>query len=394
MARRPADSGSQDERDEPSDARRAKTLGDGELKLVRPLEILKRLDEAPTGLTPEDLAAGLEPSCSPRTVERDLEHLRQCGLPVENHGERWRCANDAEPAAGRLSLRASELLSILIAEETLSPRQAMDAGHAIHRLRHRLEASLTPRGRRWVRNLRRIEQATLRVADAFPDHTHTMALMEEACARHRCVAMTYGPQRATPSRRIVEPHLLWRHGGNVYVMAYCRTHMAFRSFGIKHVRNAVMLDDSFTPRSEFDDDPFTYHGFGVLRGRVHDFVIELKPEVAYLAREWVWHTTQQVHELGNGGAYLTFRSAGLPQVAAWIASLGGRAQAVAPTELVSAVIQLHCRGIESHRAGNVHLDDLQLPGVSSYPPASAFTVKVRDGARPTPSLQKVRVGDK
>src|SRR5690606_25686323 len=120
MARRPADSGSQDERDEPSDARRAKTLGDGELKLVRPLEILKRLDEAPTGLTPEDLAAGLEPSCSPRTVERDLEHLRQCGLPVENHGERWRCANDAEPAAGRLSLRASELLSILIAEETLS----------------------------------------------------------------------------------------------------------------------------------------------------------------------------------------------------------------------------------------------------------------------------------
>ncbi len=127
--------------------------------------------------------------------------------------------------------------------------------------------------------------------------------------------------------------------------------------------------------SESGERPARRYPFSDLRGQVHDYVVELEPQVAHLATDHVWHPTQRVHRLGNGGVYITFRAAGLVEVAAWVGSMGGRAQAIAPIELVAAVIELHCRGIERHRAGNVHLEDLRVPGLSSHPPASRVLAK-------------------
>jgi hypothetical protein len=49
--------------------------------------------------------------------------------------------------------------------------------------------------------------------------------------------------------------------------------------------------------------------------------------------------------LVDGGVRLTMTAAGLPEVAAWIASFGGKVTAVAPEGLIGAVRALHEGGI-------------------------------------------------
>jgi proteasome accessory factor B len=101
----------------------------------------------------------------------------------------------------------------------------------------------------------------------------------------------------------------------------------------------------------FDRDPnfdpvrFTELGFGALHGPAFEIVIEFDASVAHLARERRWHATQQIEAMSDGRVRLTMTAAGLPEVAAWIASFGGKVTAVAPEGLIGAVRALHEGGI-------------------------------------------------
>src|SRR5690606_22376871 len=110
----------------------------------------------------------------------------------------------------------------------------------------------------------------------------------------------------------------------------------------------------------------TQRGTWTLAGT--QIVVELAPCVAKRPTALDWHPMQHLEPLPNGGAYISFRSSDLASVAARVASLGGEAPAVEPLELVMAVVQLHRRGIETHRAGLLTPEELRRRGLSSRPP--------------------------
>ncbi len=97
-------------------------------------------------------------------------------------------------------------------------------------------------------------------------------------------------------------------------------------------------------------------------------VVELAPVAAHIARQHIWHPDQRLEELPNGGLYLSFRAPELEALAAWIASLGGCAQAVEPKSLIFEVVNLHRSGIEVHRAGLTSREELRARGLPSIPP--------------------------
>jgi predicted DNA-binding transcriptional regulator YafY len=321
--------------------------------VVRLLTILRLLDNARRGMTAQELTHALEDSCTLRTVYRDVQHLEQAGFPVASEEGRVfidRARADRGSGLG-FPLQPAEVLSLLLTEDLMAPLSESTLFQSLDELRQRLAAHLTPQGRQWVSELRTQLRATLAAPARLKEHGATLDVVEDAIGKEQCLKLSYASPGSEHSDRTVEPHLLWYHAGRAYLVGYCRQRQGFRTFAIQRIAAAALLEETFERRAEFDVDQFTRYGFGVLHGQVHDIVVELSAEVAHLARERVWHDTQHVEELEGGGVRLSFRAAGVPEIAAWLAGFGGKARAVAPAALVDAVVELHVAGIERHAAG-------------------------------------------
>jgi len=341
------------ERDEPAH-KRAKPLNprssDRGRQTIRQHSILQALENARRGLTIAELhqtvtEAGAD-SCVQRTIYRDMTQLVAAGFPLTEEEGRWSVSREGQ-ASRAWPLRSSEVLALLVAEDLFPPSSTGALGLSLRDLRARLMMKLTPEGRAMVEVLRASYLATpVTSLNTIP--SAVLEAIDDACGQEHCLQICYKTPGKAPAERIVEPHLLWVHGNRPYLVAYCRTREEFRKFALQRVETAEVIDEAFERRPEFDPREFTTRGFGVMHGQRHDVAVELSAEVAHLAHERWWHHTQHVIERPDGTAVITMTVAGLPEVAAWVASFGGKARAVAPEELVQAVRELHERGLAAH----------------------------------------------
>ena len=152
--------------------------------------------------------------------------------------------------------------------------------------------------------------------------------------------------------RDVEARGLWLSAGRLYLVAYCRKAKALRSFAAQRIIAANVLETTFERDESFSLEAWTKQAFGTYQDEIRDVVIEFAPEVAHLPRERSYHATQRLESLKEGGVRLSFTASGLPEIAAWVASFGGKVRAVEPAELREAVTEIHRAGLA------VSLDDV------------------------------------
>lgn len=318
-------------------------------QVIRQLSILRLLENSRRGLTIAELHQAITDgdgdSCTQRTVYRDIEQLQQAGFQLDEQEGRWSLYRKGTSLQA-WPLKPSEVLTLLLSEDLLSPASTGALGTALRDLRKRLLAELSPVGREYVNELRTTNRATLAAPLQVANHDSVFAAIEDACGRDHCLRLRYATPGKEPSERIVEPHLFWVHEGRPYLVGYCRSAQEFRTFAVQRVQAAEMLDEPFDRRAGFDSAAFIERGFGMLHGETHAISIEFSAEVAHLATERLWHRTQHVTPADEGAVVLSMTAAGLPEIAAWVASFGGKARPLSPPALVQAVRQLHRRGLE------------------------------------------------
>lgn len=323
---------------------RAKPLDRGR-QVVRLLTILQALERSKRGLTVQELIANLELNCTVRTVYRDIEHLQAAGIRLIEEDRRWRVDGQgirSEP------LTHSQMLALLAVEELLKPLTGHEVATSLAELRRSVRARLTPEGRAFADALRSTVALTVQAPMANASD-EVMQAVSAATEGEQCLRIVHASPGKPARERIVEPHLAWAHQGQAYVVAYCREAQEFRTFAIQRIRSAEVLDEVFE-RRPFNPEEYTGQGFGVLRGPAADVIVRFTPEVAHLPHERRWHRTQEVTELPDGSCDVHMHVGGLPAVASWIASFGGKVRALAPPDLVDAVRALHEAGLAAHAA--------------------------------------------
>lgn len=335
-------------KDKPSRAKAidARTLERGK-QVLRLFALLRALENSRRGLTMTELHSVLEERCTPRTVYRDVELLQQAGFQLVTEEGRVKFAEGTQGLRAT-PLRAHELFALVVSKDLLEPIARTPLGACHHALVARLSAGLTPAGRQLVAEHRSLLRATHAAPTRFDGDDAILSVIEEACETEQCLQLTYAAPTKPLSERVVEPHLFWMHAGRPYLVAYCRGAAEFRTFALQRVRSATLLDETFERRADFDPQSFIDRGFGVFQGDTHTFVIRFDASVAHLTRERRWHTTQELVDNPDGSCTLRFSAAGLPEVAAWIASFGGAVRAEAPTELVERVRAIHEAGLRAH----------------------------------------------
>ncbi|MGY1708087.1 helix-turn-helix transcriptional regulator [Geodermatophilus sp. SYSU D00758] len=199
----------------------------------------------PRGRTAQRLADLLE--VSPRTVKRDVAALQQGGVPI------WATAGpgggyvlDAVATLPPVNLTPAQAIAVAVALAGATDAPfAADGRAALEKVLDALGPSARAEverlgGRVWVRGgpARR------------PD---TAAVLEEAVARRRVVAISYRDRHGTASRRRVEPHLLAGTGGRWYLVGWCRERDAPRWFRWERIERADLTSETAPQR-----DPAVY----------------------------------------------------------------------------------------------------------------------------------------
>ena len=213
------------------------------------LEELKGLLKAREHVTAAALSAEL--GVSLRTLNRDLDILRDSGVPIDSdRGRGGGLRLQRNWALGRLHLSPVEaidlLLSIAVAERMNSPLLLQQLAPIKRKIVAAFSESYQPK----IRSLRnRIlvgRPASAQVVASFlPPRRAALGGVAEAFFNMRCMAIDYVAHDGATTSRDVEPQFLYLNVPVWYILAQDRLRGAIRSFRIDRIRRVEVLDAGF-----------------------------------------------------------------------------------------------------------------------------------------------------
>ena len=169
------------------------------------------------------------------TIYAELEngHVR---VDKELFGDTFRAAPRLTPLEARAIRLALEFVGPMIAAESDTP---------LERVRRKLEETFGEF---------ELAQTPEPLAGSEEDLVATLA---RGIRNRQLVEIEYLKEgEETPSRRLVEPHGIERRLPHWYVHTFDRTADGERSFRLDRMRSAVLTDDHFEPREEFEPGEF------------------------------------------------------------------------------------------------------------------------------------------
>jgi predicted DNA-binding transcriptional regulator YafY len=187
------------------------------------------------GRTADRLAAWLE--VSTRTIKRDVAALQQAGLPVwAQPGRGGGYVLDAAATLPPVNLTPEQAaaIAVALAAQPDGP-YAVDGRVALEKILDVLE----PDARRRAELL----ASSLWVRSSPRPAAGSRAVVEQALAQRRVVALRYRDGKGRSSRRHVEPQLIARTGDRWYLVAWCRVREAPRWFRWDRIEGADLTTE-------------------------------------------------------------------------------------------------------------------------------------------------------
>ena len=134
------------------------------------------------------------------------------------------------------------------------------------------------------------------------------------------------------SERVIAPYGLL-YGSRHYLLAHCDQAADLRTFSLPNIQTAEVTTEPFHLPTEFDLQAEVHSRFGVFRERPMEVVWRFTPEVAADAADHLFHPTQQMTLLPDGGLEVRFTAGGWREMCWHLIQWEGHAQILQPVEL-------------------------------------------------------------
>jgi len=158
--------------------------------------------------------------------------------------------------------------------------------------------------------------------------------VNQAATECRRVEMVYHSlNRKEKTLRKVDPYKVWFYDGTIYLIGLCHLREEVRMFVLDRIKTLQVTDDRFTIPKDFNFDDFMRHSFKVMHDELYTVKVRISPGWARWVGEKVWHESQKVCKLPDGGRQVAFRVAGLNEIKRWILSFGPEAAVLEPEKL-------------------------------------------------------------
>ncbi len=304
-------------------------------QMARQWRLLRLIESRTQGMSAADLARELEAPL--RTVYRDLEALQEAGFPL--YSERDGSASnyklmDTFKKQFPLPLTPTELMALHISCDILSALDGTFYHESIASVFNKVKASLTPE------TLAYLEAISGKVSVDFgPERTfaglkETLKTVSEATTKRQRIEIIYrAASTAKVTERKVDPYHVHMAKGGFYLIGYCHVRHEIRTFALERIQQCTLLDESFEMRGDFDLTDYLRNAFQLMTGQPRRIVIRISPSAAHIVRERMWHPSQQIQELLDGGVEITLQVPINYEIISWILGFGPAAQVLQPSDL-------------------------------------------------------------
>ncbi len=292
------------------------------------LRILTAIEAKP-GVTARQLAESCE--ASERTIYRDLDILRQGGIPLyADNG--YRLAGDFFLPPVKLTL--TEGMALTVAAGTLSKHHGVPYADAVRAALDKVTAALNPAVREAVVGQgNAVDYGGLPVVD-YAGQQKLFALIEKARADQTTVELKYASAgRSNAKARLVDPYGFIFRNERWYLVAHCHWRGEIKLFRIDRISEAAVTDRAFIRPPNFQLLAYMGSAWSVVRGNPRKVVVRFSGDAARMIGEGKWHATQKISSLPDGCLEFSAEVADPAEMLPWILGFGAEAEIIEPAQL-------------------------------------------------------------
>jgi predicted DNA-binding transcriptional regulator YafY len=297
-------------------------------KASRLRRIEHKLYNTPGGLGAVELAeyCGVDR----RTIYRDIEALDAMGVPVWQFDGKFGIDRDGYQSTVRLNL--NETVALYFAARLLAHHSDENNPHVVSAL-DKIAASLPDAT---------LSEHLSRAADLIrakpmrSNYVQTLETLTRAWADRRAVEIDYwAADRDHAESRVIEPYFLEvsRFEPASYVLAHDRLRDALRTFKVERIQRAELLPEHYTIPADFDPYAWLQSSWGIMAEEEVEVQLRFSPQASRRVQESVWHHSQRLESLPDGGCLLTMCVGGIREIRGWVLNWGADVEVLAPEEL-------------------------------------------------------------
>lgn len=250
-----------------------------------------------------------------RTARRTIEFMRdRLHAPLEyDSSNRGYFYPDESYQLPRFQISQEELLALLIARDLLK----QSAGGAISEQISSFFQKLISIDGAIPFGLDQIGEMFSSVWLGYrPTRPSVFKSVLQALLEKRVLNIAYiGTSDEYEKIRCVEPHHLQHYMGSWMLVAWCRVRNDWRNFALARIKNAVVLDETFSAKPSSTWRPRLEAGYGLFQGdQLTEVVLRFnKFRAGWVRDEW-WHPDQKMEEFSDGSLRLAFPVAAFHEV--------------------------------------------------------------------------------
>jgi predicted DNA-binding transcriptional regulator YafY len=277
-----------------------------------------------------------------RTIFRDLDTLRQCGLQVvfDEEAQVYRVPGTHYLPATNFT--PEEALSLIVLCHEMGDAANLPFFGPARSAAVKLEASLPARLREHLQSMAgTVNIRTMPRSDLAGQETVYDQLIEAIRGR-RAVRIRY--RSFTEWEEIctrLSPYRLLFSRRSWYVIGRSSLHRAARTFNVGRITDIEVLDDEYRIPRGFSLERYLGNAWHLIpeSGPDQDVVVRFSKLVAQNVAEVVWHKTQRLVINDDGSLDFHVTVSGLGEISWWILGYGDQAEVLRPAKLRSRIAE-------------------------------------------------------
>ena len=287
---------------------------------------------------------------SPRTIQRDLEYMRDTlGAPIESDYRGYRYT---EPNffIKSIQITEGEAFSVAVLNPLLEQYRNTPLENQLRSVFQKITECLPERIS--------VDTSFLNPKITFiPDRTENIdpsffQTIFDSLKNLCTITFEYRPlQKTSYMERTLDPYHVVCQRGNWYVLGKCHDRNEVRIFSFSRMKNIKILKQKFAIPKDFKPSDYFDTEMGVWLSDKTPLTVELlvDKEIGTYALNRIWHSEQVVEERKDGSVYVKFETTQKKEVLRWVLGQGHTVKVLGPQELLDEVKSELKRSIEIYK---------------------------------------------
>jgi predicted DNA-binding transcriptional regulator YafY len=308
---------------------------------VKTYRILKLDAAIRSGKYPNAVSLAEELEINPRTIQRDIEFLRDMyDAPIEyDYTKKGYYYSEPNFFIKSIMLTEGELFSVALFDRLLDEYKTTPLEGDLRNIFKKIAESLPDNIS--VDTVALPEKTTFIPDNPIKIENQVFKNMFTALKMRVAVQAEYRKRSSTEyDKRTLEPYHALVHRGYWYIVAHCperettHVYMLQRFRNVKLTKKAFVIPPSFNIAEYYDKSVGVY----VQDGKTYDFEFEIDKTIGTFAVERFYHENQEIIQDADGTVHVKFSTSQIIEVMRWVMGRGYKIKVIKPPELIKMIL--------------------------------------------------------